>query len=159
MTTHKMTSTSEYLAWKRMKKSCLNKNYPTYKIYGAVGITIQEEWEKNFTVFFEDMGKMPETCNGLELIDRTKEFCKSNCRWHYSKGGRKPKEKKSVKVKRKASGIKNPKSICLVLESDHLDFIRNLAMQKSEQEGIHVETNQMIREALQKSFPYLEKKS
>ena len=153
MTTHKMTHSKEYLAWKRMKKSCLSKNYPAYKSYGAKGVTICQEWINDFSKFYQEMGPLPENCNGLELLDKTKEFCKWNCKWVFKKGGRKPKEKKDIKVKRKASGVKNPKSICLVLERDHFEYIQKQAIAKSSQEGIMIEPNQMIREALQKAFP------
>lgn len=153
MTTHKMTHTREYLAWKRMKKSCLSKNYPAYKSYGAKGITICPEWIKDFSKFYQEMGPIPENCNGLQLLESEREYNKFTSSWVFKKGGRKPQDKKNSKVKRKASGVKNPKSICLILEKDHLDFIRKQAIARSSEEGVLIEPNQMIREALQKAFP------
>lgn len=153
MTTHNKTQTREYHAWIRMKKSCLNKNYPAYQFYGAKGATICDEWVNDFTKFFSEMGEMPSDCNGLQLIDFTLPFCKLNCKWIFKTGGRKPLEKKIEKVNRRASGIKNPKNICLVLDGDHLEYIRRQAIAKSQQEGVLIEPNQLIREALQKAFP------
>ena len=49
--------------------------------------------------------------------------------------------------------MKNPVSICLVLEKDHLDFIKKQALHRSVNEGILMEANQLIREALIKQFP------
>jgi hypothetical protein len=107
-----------------------------------------------FVHFLEDMGKMPDNCNGLELIDDTKEFCKFNCRWSQKRSGR---YAKPDTIRKKPLGpnakIKNPKSICLVLEKDHLDFIKKQALQRSVNEGVSIEANQMIREALQRAFP------
>lgn len=99
------------------------------------------------------MGMMPEECNGLELLDKDIEFCKLNCRWAKKKAGRPPIDKKEPKPKTRRSTIKNPQTICLVMEKDHLDFIKGQALQKSVQEGKLIEANQLIREALQKAFP------
>lgn len=153
MTTHKMTHSREYLAYKRMKRSCLSKNYPAYKTYGAKGVFICDEWLNDFTKFYEEMGEMPKNCNGLELIDFELPYCKLNCKWVFKTGGRKTLEKKVEKVNRRASGIKNPKSICLVLENEQFEFIRRQAIARSSREGIIIEPNQLIREALQKAFP------
>jgi len=68
------------------------------------------------------------------------------------RAGRPSIEKKESK-KKSRSTISNPKSICLVLEKDHLDFIKKQALQLSVQEGTYIEPNQLIREALQKAFP------
>jgi len=97
---------------------------------------------------------MPPLCNGLELIDKTKEFSKWNCRWVTKHAGRHSKPAQAKEKNRvKNPKMKNPKSICLVLEKDHLDFIKNQALQRSMQEGVYIEPNQMIREALQRAFP------
>lgn len=99
---------------------------------------------------------MPESCNGLLLVDPSLlEFSKWNCRWVKKKAGRQPsdKPKKKSKPKLNRATIKKPKSICLVLEKEHLDFIKSQALQRSLSEGIPVEANQLIREALQRAFP------
>ena len=87
------------------------------------------------------------------MLDEDKEFNKWNCKWVHKAKGRKEKPKEAKVQKRSRSKIKNPQSICLVLEKDHLDFIKNQALQRSVQEGIYIEPNEMIREALQKAFP------
>ncbi len=101
----------------------------------------------------EDMGEMPKNYNGLSLIDETKDFCKINCQWCFTKNGRKKVDKNKVNVQKKRRGMKNPVSICLVLEKDHLDFIKKQALHRSVNEGILMEANQLIREALIKQFP------
>jgi len=60
---------------------------------------------------------------------------------------------KKEKQPKKRSKINNPQSICLVMEKDHLDFIKKQALQLSVQQGTYIEPNELIREALQKAFP------
>ena len=136
-----------------MKACCLNENTPQYQKYGAKGILIAQEWVKDFPRFLEDMGAMPSNCNGLTLIDETKDFCKVNCQWVFTKNGRKKLEKRDVNVQKKRRGMKNPVSICLVLERDLLDFIKKQALHRSVNDGVLMEANQLIREAIVKAFP------
>lgn len=97
---------------------------------------------------------MPEDCTGLALIDETKDYCKWNCKWIKKTAGRTPKPKEDkVKKRSSRSKLNNPKSICLVLEKDHIDFIKSQALQRSINEGTFIEPNELIREALQKAFP------
>ena len=96
---------------------------------------------------------MPQNCNGLSLIDDDKDFCKLNCAWARKSAGRPALPEKKKYQKKKRSMIQNPKSICLVLEKDHLDFIKNQALQLSVQEGHLIEPNELIRDALQRAFP------
>lgn len=103
------------------------------------------------------MGQIPELCNGIKRIDETKDFCKINCEWGKTSKGRKQ-IPKAIKKKDKATAcpkdkIKNPVSICLVLEKDVMDFIRAQAIYKSQQEGTLIEPNSLIREAVYKAFP------
>ena len=153
MATHRSSYTREYKAWGRMKACCFNKNVPVYKKYGGKGISICREWKDNFTQFLADMGPMPEDCTGLALIDETKEFCKWNCQWVKKSIGR-PVSKVPKERRRKRTGVmKNPKTVCLVIEKDHLDFIKAQAMHRSVEVGHVIEANELIREALAKAFP------
>ncbi len=96
---------------------------------------------------------MPTTCNGIALLDENHDFCKINCKWTKKNAGRHPKPAGTPKTPTSRAKLKNPKSICLVMEKDHLEFINRQAMHRSLEEGVCVETNEMIREALQKAFP------
>lgn len=100
------------------------------------------------------MGECPEDCNGLELIDRNAEFSKFNCRWVKRNSGRPVTtvETKATK-KRLRSKLKEPRNICLVLEKNLLDYIRSQALYRSSQEGMIVEANDLIRDALERAFP------
>lgn len=99
------------------------------------------------------MGKMPEGCNGLMLTEGSTQFCKMTCKWSKKNSGRKKIDRNSEKHKKSRSNIKQPQSICLVMEKDHLEFIKSQALQKSIQEGKLIEPNQLIRDALQRAFP------
>jgi hypothetical protein len=136
-----------------MKAACTNPNVPPYGTYGAKGVTICSEWMESFSAFYGDMGPIPQNCNGLELIDKTKEFSKFNCRWVKKICGRKQKKLPSARIPHKTKCIKNPRTLCLVLEKDHLQFIKDQAMHKSLELGHCVEANELIREALKKAFP------
>lgn len=96
---------------------------------------------------------MPNDCNGLSQIDENLEFCKINCKWTKKAQGRKKIDRQAPRPKGARSSIQNPQSICLVMEKDHLDFIKCQALQRSVQEGHLIEANELIREALAKAFP------
>jgi len=75
--THGMTGTKAYIAWKQMKCRCDNDHTENY---GFRGIGYDESWT-TFEVFWEDMGES--YVEGLELdrIDVNGNYTKDNCRW------------------------------------------------------------------------------
>lgn len=75
--THRMTGTKAYMAWKQMKRRC---NKDSTENYGSRGISYDERWS-TFELFWEDMGGS--YVEGLELdrIDVNGNYCKENCRW------------------------------------------------------------------------------
>lgn len=86
-----------YPIWNAMNQRCNNPRNAQYKHYGAIGITVCEEWlppkEKGFVTFLRDMvdpyllpGESyfdPYFCRGLTLDRRfgPAGYSKENCRW------------------------------------------------------------------------------
>lgn len=77
---HNMTGTKVYRAWKGMKQRCTNPNYSHYHRYGGRGISYSSDWEL-FENFFRDMGQPPSSKHQLDRIDNDGNYCKNNCRW------------------------------------------------------------------------------
>lgn len=68
----------EYLVWTDLNKRCSDKGNP---VYGAKGISVCEDWQKDFSVFLKDMGRCPFPNYSIERVDNAIGYSKSNCIW------------------------------------------------------------------------------
>ena len=73
------TRSHTYRSWETMKARCLNANDPSFKDYGARGITVEDAW-MTFETFLADMGERPRGTT-LDRIDVNAGYGKNNCRW------------------------------------------------------------------------------
>jgi len=81
----KATVTTEYKAWASMISRCYNPKCPSYKYYGAKGITVCDEWRNSYECFLKDMGRKPTPKHSNDRIDSKKNYEKSNCKWSTDK--------------------------------------------------------------------------
>ena len=68
-----------YRAWRGMLRRCDDPQHPSYKNYGAKGISVCERW-RSFAAFLEDMGECPDG-KTLDRVKSSEGYSKENCRW------------------------------------------------------------------------------
>jgi len=49
-----------YNTWMCMRRRCYYQKDPAYHRYGAIGVTVCDQWKNSFETFLEDMGERPE---------------------------------------------------------------------------------------------------
>lgn len=80
-TTHGMSKTRLYVIYFNMLARCLNKNDSSYPNYGGRGITVCEEWQKNFESFVNNLPDGYGPTLTLDRINPNEGYSPSNCRW------------------------------------------------------------------------------
>ena len=70
----------EYGLWQNMRSRCFNPDVPIYRLYGAQGVTVCQEWDTSFAAFIRDMGPCPEG-KTLELDQDALVYRPGTCWW------------------------------------------------------------------------------
>lgn len=79
---HGLTETRLYHIWRTMKARCLNEKSPKYQCYGGRGITICDDWIRDFKSFYNwAMANGYRDDLSIDRIDVDGNYCPQNCRW------------------------------------------------------------------------------
>lgn len=85
-TRHGKGGTRLYRIWKGMKSRCNNPKDNQYSLYGGRGITVCEDWQRDFQQFWNwaiDNGYRDDL--SIDRIDNDKGYYPDNCRWANAK--------------------------------------------------------------------------
>lgn len=78
---HGKRYTRIYRIWRGILTRCTNSKHHSYKLYGAKGITVCDEW-RNFESFLEwSVANGYNDTLSIDRIDNSQGYCPSNCRW------------------------------------------------------------------------------
>lgn len=69
-----------HVVWRGMKKRCYETTSPSYKYYGAKGITVCERW-MIFDNFYADMKEGYVKGLKLDRLNNDMQYKKEHCRW------------------------------------------------------------------------------
>lgn len=105
-TTHGQSKTRLYRIWRGLFKRCYNKNSTDFKNYGARGISIYQNWKKNFIKFYNWSYENGYKDNlTIERVNNDKGYYPSNCKWITKKEQSANKRKRTIFPKRNDKGM------------------------------------------------------
>lgn len=82
--THGMADTKIYYEWGAMRERCSKPSNMAYSNYGGRGIKVCQEWENDFSAYYNYVSKLPhfgEEGYSLDRIDNDKGYEPGNVRW------------------------------------------------------------------------------
>src|SRR3990167_5070673 len=94
---------TEYMIWIGMKCRCFTATDDRFRDYGGRGITVCEEWRRDFAAFLRDVGPRPSPKHSIDRIDPDGNYEPGNVRWatasEQQQNKRPPRESLAVKAK------------------------------------------------------------
>lgn len=78
---HGMSATPEFFVWTRMIRRCFDTKDKAYSRYGAIGISVCDEWRHDFGAFFSHIGPRPTPNHSIERINNSKGYEPGNVKW------------------------------------------------------------------------------
>ena len=85
LTTKRSNDNPMYSLWNGMRARCTNVNSISYGYYGERGISMNPEWESNFTKFASDIlntiGRKPHPFYSIDRINNDGNYEPGNIRW------------------------------------------------------------------------------
>lgn len=81
ITTHGMSKSPEFNAWRSMKQRCYDTNVKNYYNYGGRGITVCDGWLDSFETFYNDIGPRPSSKYSIDRIDNDGNYEPGNVKW------------------------------------------------------------------------------
>lgn len=83
-TTHGLRNHRVYSIWHHALDRCINPNDAAYPDYGGRGITMLDEWRRDFQAFYDYVTRLPhyeELDRTLDRIDNSLGYQPNNLRW------------------------------------------------------------------------------
>jgi len=81
-TVHGLARTPEHDIWCGMKQRCGNPNDSAYEYYGGRGITVFEEWRRDFMAFYNHVGPRPSPEHSIDRYPNNDgNYEPGNVRW------------------------------------------------------------------------------
>jgi hypothetical protein len=94
---HGHSNKRSWTTWYNMIARCHKEDHPSFKWYGARGITVCLHWH-TYENFFEDMGE-PAPYQEIDRIDNNLGYFPGNCRWVTREAQMQNKRQRSINPK------------------------------------------------------------